>query len=753
VSETLSVADNHCYGPPVLGNLRRVVLAILLVAAVILGAVGCGSSDDKGADPIKSAGVLRVGTEGTYSPFSYHDPKTGDLVGYDVDVAKAVGEKLGVRVEFVETPWDSIFAALEADRFDIVANQVTINAERQGKYDLSQPYTVGEGVIVTREGDNSITSLADVRGKTAAESASSNWSQVARDAGARVESVEGFTQAITLLNQGRVDVVINDSIAVYAYLAETGDKSVKIAGTVGEKSEQGFAARKDSGYLPELDRALSELRADGTLSEISQKYLKADATGAPADTPIRAAGVLRVGTEGTYSPFSYHDPATGELVGYDIDVAKAVGEQLGVPVEFVETPWDSIFAALEANRFDIVANQVTINPERQAKYDLSQPYTVGEGVIVTRADDDSITSLEDLKGKTTAQSITSNWAQVARDAGATVEGVEGFAQAITLLNQGRIDATVNDSVAVYAYLAETGDTSVKIAAQTGQTSDQGFAARKNSGLLPELNGALDELRADGRLTAISEKYLKADATGGAPEVAGQQPPGSQQEPPQVRSAFQLVLDNLWPLAKAALTMTIPLTIISFIVGLVIALAVALARLSSNVVLSNVARFYISIIRGTPLLVQLFIVFYALPEFGVKIDPFPAAVIAFSLNVGGYAAEIIRSAIQSVPKGQWEAAETIGYNYAGALRRIILPQATRVAVPPLSNTLISLVKDTSLASTILVTELLRQAQIVAAPTFEFFALYGTAAIYYWVICLVLSFGQARVEHRLERYVAR
>ena len=140
--------------------------------------------------------------------------------------------------------------------------------------------------------------------------------------------------------------------------------------------------------------------------------------------------------------------------------------------------------------------------------------------------------------------------------------------------------------------------------------------------------------------------------------------------------------------------------ISFLIGLVIALAVALARLSSNMVLTNVARFYISVIRGTPLLVQLFIVFYALPELGVKIDPFPAAIIAFSLNVGGYAAEIIRSAIQSIPKGQWEAAETIGLNYVGALRRIILPQATRVAVPPLSNTLISLVKDTSLASTIL-----------------------------------------------------
>jgi His/Glu/Gln/Arg/opine family amino acid ABC transporter permease subunit len=728
------------------------MLAVLIVAAVILGSAACGSPN-KTADPIKSAGVLRVGTEGVYSPFSFHDPATGELVGYDVDVAKAVGQKLGVKVEFVETPWDSMFAALEADRFDIVANQVTINPERQGKYDLSQPYTVGEGVIVTRANDDSIKSLADIKGKTAAENATSNWSEVARKAGAKVESVEGFSQAITLLNQGRVDVVINDSIAVYAYLAETGDKSVKIAGTVGEKSEQGFAARKNSGMVPELDKALGELRADGTLSTISQKYLKADATGTPPSTPIRSSGVLRVGTEGTYSPFSYHDPATGQLAGYDVDVAKAIGENLGVKVEFVETPWDSIFAALEANRFDIVANEVTITPERQGKYDLSEPYSVGEGVIVTKADNDSIKSLADLKGKTTAQSITSNWAQVARDAGANVESVEGFAQAITLLNQGRIDATVNDSIAVYAYLAETGDNTIKIAAKTDEKSEQALAARKDSGYLPELNGAIDALRASGKLAEISQKYLKADATG-APQ-AGQAPqaPGAGQTPPPVRSAWQLILDNLWPLAKAALTATIPLTIISFVVGLVIALAVALARLSPNVILSNVARFYISIIRGTPLLVQLFIVFYALPQLGVKIDPFPAAVIAFSLNVGGYAAEIIRSAIQSIPKGQWEAAETIGFNYVGALKRIILPQAARVAVPPLSNTLISLVKDTSLASTILVTELLRQAQIVAAPTFEFFALYGTAAAYYWVICLVLSFGQGRLERRLERYVAR
>ncbi|CAM4511451.1 amino acid ABC transporter permease [Nocardia ninae] len=215
---------------------------------------------------------------------------------------------------------------------------------------------------------------------------------------------------------------------------------------------------------------------------------------------------------------------------------------------------------------------------------------------------------------------------------------------------------------------------------------------------------------------------------------------------------ELIWHNLWPMLQATVEKTLPLTAISFVIGLVIAVFVALARMSPIWPLSAAARFYISIIRGTPLLVQLFIVFYAMPQFGIVIDPFPAAVIAFSLNVGGYAAEIVRASILSVAKGQWEASQALGLRYPQMMGLIILPQASRIAVPPLSNTLISLVKDTSLASTILVTELLRVAQIAAAPTFDFFALYGVAAIYYWVICLFLGFGQTRLETRLARHVA-
>ena len=196
--------------------------------------------------------------------------------------------------------------------------------------------------------------------------------------------------------------------------------------------------------------------------------------------------------------------------------------------------------------------------------------------------------------------------------------------------------------------------------------------------------------------------------------------------------------------------TIPLTVVSFAVGLTIAVAAALARLSSVRVLDTLARVYISIIRGTPLLVQLFIVFFGLGQVGIRLDPYVAAGIAFSLNVGGYAAEIVRASILSVPRGQYEAATVIGMDYGQSMRRIIFPQAARIAVPPLSNTLLSLIKDTSLASLVLVPELFHEAQVAAALSTEYLPLYCLAALYYWVVCQLVTSAQGPLERRLGRY---
>jgi cystine transport system permease protein len=456
--------------------------------------------------------------------------------------------------------------------------------------------------------------------------------------------------------------------------------------------------------------------------------------------------VVRVGTEGTYPPFTYRDPDTNELTGFDVEVMKAVGEAAGWDVQFVEAPFDSLFPALDSGRIDVIANQVTINPERKARYLFSTPYTYSHGVIVTAKDTDDITSLADLKGRTTAQTSSSNWAEVARDAGAKVQYVQDFGPGVQLLIQGRVDAIVNDNIAVLDYLATSGTDQVKIAGDAGdETLEQALAFRKSDAALQQqANAALQKLTADGTLAKISEKYFKADVThregSGDVDVEGS----------DSRSTWEVVQDNAWPMLRGLLKGTIPLTVVSFAVGLVIAVAAALARLSSVKVLDWIARVYISIIRGTPLLVQLFIVFFGLGQVGIKFDPYVAAGLAFSLNVGGYAAEIVRASILSVPRGQYEAATVIGMDYRQTMRRIIFPQAARIAVPPLSNTLLSLIKDSSLASLVLVPELFREAEVQAALTTEYLPLYCMAALYYWVVCYLVTLAQGPLERRLGRY---
>nr|WP_180295596.1 amino acid ABC transporter permease [Raoultella planticola] len=213
--------------------------------------------------------------------------------------------------------------------------------------------------------------------------------------------------------------------------------------------------------------------------------------------------------------------------------------------------------------------------------------------------------------------------------------------------------------------------------------------------------------------------------------------------------ISLAISSFWPMLYAGLVFTIPITLISFFLGLLLGFIVALIRLYGPAPLKNVVRFYVWIIRGTPLLVQLFLIFYALPSVGITLDAFPAAVIGFTLNVGAFTSEVIRATLLSVAKGQWEAAHSIGMSWGQSLRYIILPQAARVAVPPLSNTFISLVKDTSLASVITVPELFLAAQRIAAVTYQPLILYSEAALLYLLICSVLSYLQSRLELRLER----
>src|SRR5215217_9661388 len=214
--------------------------------------------------------------------------------------------------------------------------------------------------------------------------------------------------------------------------------------------------------------------------------------------------------------------------------------------------------------------------------------------------------------------------------------------------------------------------------------------------------------------------------------------------------LNLMIESLPSLLWACLVFTVPLTLLSFVFGLSLGLVAAITRLFAPRPLGALVRFYVWIIRGTPLLVQLFLIFYGLPSLGIVLDAFPAALIGFTLNVGAYTSEIIRAVLLAVPKGQWEAAYSIGMTWPQAMRRTILPQAARIAVPPLSNTFISLIKDTSLAAAVTVPELFQAGQRIVATTYEPLIIYIEVALIYLALSSVLSSLQGQVEKRLSRY---
>lgn len=213
--------------------------------------------------------------------------------------------------------------------------------------------------------------------------------------------------------------------------------------------------------------------------------------------------------------------------------------------------------------------------------------------------------------------------------------------------------------------------------------------------------------------------------------------------------LEILVDSFSQILIPGIYVTIPLTLISFIFGLVIALLTAMVQVANIRFLKHLARFYIWIIRGTPLLVQLFIVFYGMPNLGITLEAFPSAIIVFSINTGAYASEIIRAAIESIPKGQLEAGYCVGMTYWQTMRRIIIPQALKTAFPPLSNSLIGLLKDTSLAANITIMEMFMSAQRIAARTYEPFLLYCEVALIYLLFCTVLTKIQRVCEVKLER----
>ncbi len=227
---------------------------------------------------------------------------------------------------------------------------------------------------------------------------------------------------------------------------------------------------------------------------------------------IQEKGEIVVAMEGTWAPWTYHDESD-ELVGYDVEIAKKIAEKLGVEAVFVEGEWDGLLAGLDSGRYDIMVNGVDITPERAQKYDFSEPYAYNRTAIIVSGDNEEISSMEDLNGKHTANTISSTYAEVAEQYGAQVTGVDDLNQTFELLLSGRIDATLNAEVTYYDYMQAHPDADIKIALLAPEATQAAIPVRKgqeSAALLEAINGALEELAQSGELSALSEKYFGVD---------------------------------------------------------------------------------------------------------------------------------------------------------------------------------------------------------------------------------------------------
>lgn len=230
-------------------------------------------------DEIKERGKLLIGTEGTYAPYTYHD-ETGDLVGFDVEIGRAIAEKMGLEAEFVETNWDACIAGLDAERYDVVMNQVSITEERLEKYDFSTPYTISRAVLIVAKDNKELTTFEDLSGKKAAQSLTSNFKGISESYGAEIVSTDGlFSKAIELVSTGRADATVNDEVSYFDFLKQQPEAPVKVVDKLDDASENAVLIRKgNETFVTAVNDAIAELSQEGKLKEISEKYFGADVT-------------------------------------------------------------------------------------------------------------------------------------------------------------------------------------------------------------------------------------------------------------------------------------------------------------------------------------------------------------------------------------------------------------------------------------------------------------------------------------------
>ena len=758
---------------------KRLVTAILMMA-LLLGPIVSMQTPARAADG-EDDNTFIVGFDAEFPPYGYKDDN-GEYVGFDLDLAQEVCDRNGWTLKKQPIEWNSKDMELNSGSISCIWNGFTMNG-REDDYTWTKPYVDNSQVVVVRK-DSGITQLNDLSGKVVAVQADSSAlaALTGEDASEEnkalcatfkdLQQVGDYNSAFMNLESGAVNAICMD-IGVANYEIESrGDKFMMLEDRLSSE-EYGIGFKKGNTELRDKVQAtLLDMLADGTFDEIAEKWGLEESICLTADDEVQEEtaaddNTFVVGFDAEFPPYGYKND-DGEYVGFDLDLAQEVCDRNGWILKKQPIEWNSKDMELNSGSISCIWNGFTMNGREDA-YTWTTPYVDNSQVVVVRKDS-GITQLSDLSGKVVAVQADSSALAALTGEDASEENlalaetfkdlqqVGDYNSAFMNLESGAVNAICMDIGVANYEIASRGDKFVMLEDRLS-SEEYGIGFKLgNTELRDKVQATLLDMLADGTFEEIAEKWgleesicLSLDDQVQDGNVAATATDSTSTG--KKNTSFWDKFCSITKQLAEGLLASLVIFFLTLLFSLPLGLLVAAGRMCKIAPIRWLVKFYISIARGTPLMLQLLVVFYG-PYylFGATLTTsyrFQAVIIGFALNYAAYFAEIYRSGIQAVPQGQHEAAKILGYSKIQTFFKIVFPQMAKNILPSVTNEVITLVKDTSLAFAISYTEMFTLAKQVAAAQTTIMPLF-IAGVFYYIFNFVVAFVMEKIEKRMNYY---
>ncbi|VTT07590.1 arginine/histidine ABC transporter permease [Streptococcus gordonii] len=699
------------------------------------------------------ADTVKIVSDTAYAPFEFKDSDQ-TYKGIDVDIINKVAEIKGWDIDMSFPGFDAAVNAVQAGQADAIMAGMTKTSEREKVFTMSDTYYDTKVVIATRK-ENTISKYEQLKGKkigVKTGTAAQRFLEKNKDKyGYTLKTFDTGDLMYNSLSAGDVDAVMDDQ-PVIEYAINQG-QNLKISMKGEAVGSFAFGVKKGSKHehlVTEFNEALAQMKEDGSLEEIINKWTASKGssdsavpeTFTPAGqkaTPTKDKYIIA--SDSSFAPFVFQNDSN-QYTGIDMELIKAIAKDQGFTVEVTNPGFDAAINSVQTGQADGIIAGMSVTDARKKTFDYSDPYYTANSILAVK-DSSNIKSYEELKGKTVGvKTGTASQTFLEENKSKYGYSIKTFSDAASMydsLNTGSVAAVMDDEPVV-KYAIKQGK-NLKTPIEGTPSGQVAFAVKKGSNpeLIEMFNNGLANLKESGKYQEILDKYLASE----------------EKESTVDESTIWGLLQNNYKELLKGLGVTIALALISFAIAMVIGIIFGMFSVSPYKPLRWIAEIFVDVIRGIPLMIVAAFIFWGIPNLiesmtgqQSPINAFVAGTIALSLNAGAYIAEIVRGGIQAVPVGQMEASRSLGISYSKTMRKIILPQATKIMLPNFVNQFVIALKDTTIVSAIGLAELFKTGKDIIARNYQSFRMYAILAVLYLIIITLLTRLAKRLEKRIK-----